>query len=969
MNIFGKSSKTLLPGSLALVALFFIAACGGDDENGLGTGCEEHEECPDQQVCLASVCVDEPAQGEACADLHEGEEFGELRCDDGEWTEPGGTPVDNNQTPDCGGQETCAAGEICVDDQCIDEPTEGASCPASLEGEQYRELQCLDGTWQPEDVETPSKTLVVATEPPAQIVAGESFEVAVALLDDEQPLEASEVELTVELSQGEFATGESIATSMTDSSGVATFELTIERADTELTLTASADHDGFEDARASTDSFDVIAAAALPANSWISGQDGTADGESVATIEVELFDEFGNPTIGVVPTFSATGAGNAFHDCSPVDEEGIATCGMTSTEVGSKTLEITAPVEVTGETIYFWPPCEESDSPFGGGAGSEDDPYRICSAEHLNAVGANPDNLDRHFMLFRDIDMAGVEDFNIIGDADIGDEEGNSFEGTFNGRGFTIENLTIHRPGGANVGLFGHVSEGALLREIILKGADITGHFRVAALAGRNWGTIIDCHVDATIALDSTGAPGNNPNSAHLGGLVGTHYGTISESSAAGSMDAQFRVGGLVGTSFGDISDCHASVDIVGERDLGGLVGASERGPGGGLQTIENCYATGRVEGTSSVGGLVGSNASAISDSYATGEVVGLEEGLATGGLVGSNSGDITNSHATGDVVGVERVGGLVGSHGSSGFGGQSGVEISESYATGQVSGTERVGGLIGQNSGVVRESHADGAVQGETSVGGLIGLGLSNSSNISNSHASGSVDGDTGVGGLIGTQNSGLLSESYATGEVNGVDRVGGLVGHNLSNAAIIDSYATGTANGQGESVGGLVGRHANNALIRGSYALGDVFGEQGGVGGLVGLSEEGPRIEDSFAMGDAHLTGAGAEALGVGGLVGHLDDGEITHCYATGEAVGGQREGGLVGWRQSGEITASFWDEDTSNAEEGVGEGDASSVTSLATDEFDDPAKFTEWDFEERWVIGEAPDGEQRPIFQWQN
>lgn len=37
-------------------------------------------------------------------------------------------------------------------------------------------------------------------------------------------------------------------------------------------------------------------------------------------------------------------------------------------------------------------------------------------------------------------------------------------------------------------------------------------------------------------------------------------------------------------------------------------------------------------------------------------------------------------------------------------------------------------------------------------------------------------------------------------------------------------------------------------------------------------------------------------------------------------------------------------------------------------STAEFSDENSFENWDFNEEWTIGEAPDGVMRPIFQWQ-
>ena len=44
---------------------------------------------------------------------------------------------------------------------------------------------------------------------------------------------------------------------------------------------------------------------------------------------------------------------------------------------------------------------------FGGGTGEPNDPYLIYTAEHINAIGAELDHMDKHFKLMADIDLSG----------------------------------------------------------------------------------------------------------------------------------------------------------------------------------------------------------------------------------------------------------------------------------------------------------------------------------------------------------------------------------------------------------------------------------------------------------------------------------------------------------------------------------------------------------------------------------
>ncbi|NOT18892.1 MAG: filamentous hemagglutinin N-terminal domain-containing protein [Sideroxydans sp.] len=338
-------------------------------------------------------------------------------------------------------------------------------------------------------------------------------------------------------------------------------------------------------------------------------------------------------------------------------------------------------------------------------------------------------------------------------------------------------------------------------------------------------------------------------------------------------------VGGLAGTNFGTISNSYATGNVLGDYDVGGLVGSNSG-------TISNSYATDRVAGQQYfAGGLVGSNSGTISNSSATGNVTGNYDDV--GGLAGNNSGSISNSYATGNVTNFGRnVGGLAGA--SSGI-------ISNSYATGNITGNVRyAGGLVGYSQGTISHSYATGSVSGNADIGGLVGFG---EGTISNSYATGSVSGRYGdnVGGLMGSTGIGTISNSYATGNVS----------------------STG-----GNSVGGLVGRTGIGTIISNSYATGNVTGSLNYVGGLVGLNF-GTMISNSYATGSVTGDIDGVGAVGVhngrgdytGGLVGG-NYGAISNSYASGSVTGNVGHvGGLVGGNNTlSTISSSYWNTDTS-------------------------------------------------------
>ena len=378
------------------------------------------------------------------------------------------------------------------------------------------------------------------------------------------------------------------------------------------------------------------------------------------------------------------------------------------------------------------------------------------------------------------------------------------------------------------------------------------------------------------------------------------------------------------------------------------------------------------IKGAKHVGSLAGWNSGSITDSYATGSVVGQWH---VGGLIGYNRSSITNSYASGSVVGQHwYVGGLIGWNVGN---------ITNSYATGSVNGDKRVGGLAGWNSGNITDSHATSSVVGQWHVGGLVGLYYSGS--ITNSYATGSVVGHQWyVGGLVGRNSDGRIANSYATGSVNGEWYVGGLVGGNFD-GKIANSYATGSVNGENYSVGGLVGWN-NGGRITNSYATGHVDGDKN-IGGLVGKngnSHYGGSIANSYATGpidgqqnvgglvgenisgritNSYATGSIDGQRNVGGLVGQNSSGRITNSYATGHVDGNKDIGGLVGNNYYGSVADSYWDTEVSGILISAG------GTGKTTAELQSPTAATgiyaEWSTD-NWYFGTAS---QYPVLKDEN
>lgn len=151
-----------------------------------------------------------------------------------------------------------------------------------------------------------------------------------------------------------------------------------------------------------------------------------------------------------------------------------------------------------------------------------------------------------------------------------------------------------------------------------------------------------------------------------VGGLVGVANGLIDSSYSTANVKGDDNVGGLIGSSHGNISNSFALGNVIGDVDhssagndnLGGLVGYAYKG------SISKSLAKGNVSGTTKLGGLVGRfDGSSISQSYANGNVTGGYYGdpadevgnFYIGGLVGYAKGAVSESYASGIIKGMDE--------------------------------------------------------------------------------------------------------------------------------------------------------------------------------------------------------------------------------------------------------------------------------------------------------------------------
>ncbi|RGY96000.1 LysM peptidoglycan-binding domain-containing protein [Clostridium sp. AM58-1XD] len=301
---------------------------------------------------------------------------------------------------------------------------------------------------------------------------------------------------------------------------------------------------------------------------------------------------------------------------------------------------------------------------FAAGSGdgsSKDSPYLISNGAELGYMAYlieddwkkakadrqySPVYPSRYYRLTGDIDLDG-HDWKPIGNGS------GAFKGTFDGGGFTVENMNIIVDGGdgndRSAGLFGDIYGGMVKNLTIGEGSavDVTYTGSTApkgygAVAGdvSGSGTVENCHSFADISVSFT----NDMLYAYTGGIVGyLEKGTVKNCSNSGTIG---------GTSI----------------TAGGIAGANGNT---GAGTIRNCWNRGTItvaETYSYAGGITGYNIhenSKVENSYNIGNITGRDEMSYYGGVIGANNGTVENCYNAGALTLPDSrrmsAGGLVG--------------------------------------------------------------------------------------------------------------------------------------------------------------------------------------------------------------------------------------------------------------------------------------------------------------------
>ena len=493
------------------------------------------------------------------------------------------------------------------------------------------------------------------------------------------------------------------------------------------------------------------------------------------------------------------------------------------------------------------------------GEGTEASPYLIKTADDLvklsglcNGTVEAEDDVDytaAHYALAANIDMRDVMFTPIT-----------PFSGSFDGKSYSISNLTVTAVEGQPNGLFGTI-ENATIKNVTLDKytLNVTSNtLHTGGIAGKATGsTISNCNINGSVTSTCSASfesvSGTNGASAVVGGVVGWAINTKIEkcniSGAVQSTTGQF-VGGIVGhAEGGSINNCKIlnGSDIYCKMNhMGGIVARMT------LDTeVTNCVVdTPVICGATVCGGIVGR----------------MQSGIVSNCLVTSNSEIIAHQGSTS--VG-SAAGGIVGYlYTAAGLATKATVENCACYT--DVTANSFIGGIVGEAVAMVEG--VDVKIQNNFYTGALTVRSVNGSWAVAGGIV-GCVGNNANSQGTINVSNSVGLVESITFNAKATYPGGGGVVGY-IKLATFDNCYSNlaetniSMVSGSGNQYGSLYGVAwwGDGALVKNCYYLKDNrIGRDGGtaapvnvVGHTIAEMTDGTLLNKLKALGGDWTTNA---------------------------------------------------------------------------------------------------------------
>jgi len=238
----------------------------------------------------------------------------------------------------------------------------------------------------------------------------------------------------------------------------------------------------------------------------------------------------------------------------------------------------------------------------------------ISTAQELQDVN---NNLTASYYLTNNIDMSGFGAFTPIGPT-----AGATFKGSIDGRGYTIDKLTVTRGATQYNGLVGY-TDTASFRNLFFTDLQVTGADNTAGIVGfLSYGEILNCHIQS---MTATGVSGNNTVGAIFAQSANdclvwkcSAKGYVESSAGGGDIGGAYGIhaAGIVSECYFDGTANGVTPDVfsAGLR-VGGFGG--NQGAGG---TTRNCWVAAKVQGASE-DAFIQSDAGTSSGNYADSDI------------------------------------------------------------------------------------------------------------------------------------------------------------------------------------------------------------------------------------------------------------------------------------------------------------------------------------------------------------
>ncbi len=495
------------------------------------------------------------------------------------------------------------------------------------------------------------------------------------------------------------------------------------------------------------------------------------------------------------------------------------------------------------------------------------------------------------------------------------------FTGNMDCADHTISNLYINRSSEDDIGLFGVITNNAIVANCTLSDAKVTANNSVGGIVGYQAnGTISDNTVsNATITATNDDA----------GGIVGYQVnGTISNNTVSGSSikASNDDAGGIVGfQDNGTNSSNTVSGDssITATNNAGGIVGKQDDGT-----NSDNTVSGGAITATSYAGGIAGTqNDGTISSNSVSGGAITATTNYA-GGIVGWQlDGTISdNTVSGGAITATNYAGGIVGKQ-------DNGTNSDNTVSNATITATNNyAGGIAGtQNDGTISSNSVSNSIITATSfnVGGIAGQQQGRGTISFNSVSNATITADNEAGGIVGFQDSGTISNNTVSGSSIKAsnDDAGGIVGYQDSGTISSNTVSGASSITATNSAGGIVGFQDNGTVSDNTVSGNSSITTTNSAGGIAGTQYAGT-ISNNTVSGASSITATNNYA---GGIVGIQYAGTISHNFSAALVrASSDLSGGLAAYANDTLSNNAFIGVVCTDATSGTASGGVSSIAS---------------------------------------